>query len=246
MKCNPIEEEKKSWNPSNKKPLPLRHHFAHSCIRSRLYDALRTLCNYKHLILDLGCNYGEDAIYIQRASENIICIDIAIVALRRFVSKDFQGVLANCIKLPLHSNSFDYVIFSDLLNHLIGQGDLKEYLEEFVRVTKEEGYLIALEPKLFHISGILRNYFNTIKPGITGLVPYERTQSPLHLTKVFKEIGLEDVNCISASYIWIRFPLPVSRFISKYLDNIRFKKLFNLFGWFIIIYCQKTSVKGGC
>ena len=79
------------------------------------------------------------------------------------------------------------------------------------------------------------NIFNTIKPGITGLVPHERALSPLYLTKVFKKAGLKGVKCISASYVWNRFPLPISQFISKHETKIRFNRPFNLFGWFVIV-----------
>ena len=105
------------------------------------------------------------------------------------------------------------------------------------------GYVIALEPNLFNQSGVLMNIFNTIKPGITGLVPHERALSPLHLTKIFNKAGLERVKFISASYVWNRFPLHVSKYISKHEDKIRFKKPFNLFGWWVIVYGQKIGCR---
>lgn len=101
------------------------------------------------------------------------------------------------------------------------------------------GVVIALEPNAFNHSGFLMNVFNTIKPGITGLVPHERALSPLYLIKIFNHVGLNEVKCISASYVWNRFPLFISKFISQYEDKIRFKKPFNLFGWFIIVYARK-------
>ena len=101
--------------------------------------------------------------------------------------------------------------------------------------------MIALEPNLFNHSGFLMNIFNTIQPGITGLVPNERALSLLHLTKIFNKAGLERVKCISASYVWNRFPLPVSKYISKHEDKIRFKTPFNLFGWWVIVYGQKMK-----
>lgn len=70
-------------------------------------------------------------------------------------------------------------------------------------------------------------------------MPHERALSHLYLASVFKRAGLKDVKCISASYVWNRFPLPISKFISRYEDGIRFKKPFNLFGWFVIVYGQK-------
>ena len=104
--------------------------------------------------------------------------------------------------------------------------------------------MIALEPNLFNQSGVLMNIFNTIKPGITGLVPHERVLSPLYLIKIFNEAGLEEVKCISASYVWNRFPLSISKFIAKHEERIRFKKPFNLFGWWVIVYGQKTNTEG--
>lgn len=146
MRYNPIEEEKKWWgngeekSRKTKKPFPPKHHFAHGCVRSRLYDTLMTLgCDSNSTILEVGCGSGEDAIYTQKASKNIVGVDIAPEALKRFTTNSFQGILADVKKLPFRSSSFDYVISSGLLHHLIGQGDLKEYLREFARVTARGG-----------------------------------------------------------------------------------------------------------
>ena len=252
MKYNPIEKEREWWgygeekSRKSKELLPAKHRFAHTCVRSKLLDTLLALgCNNHSSILEVGCGSGEDARYVSKATKNIVGVDIAPVALKRFTTNSFQGVLADVKKLPFRSSSFNYVISSGLLHHLIGQGDLKEYLREFARVTAGGGYVIALEPNLFNHSGVLMNIFNTIKPGITGLVPHERALSPLYLTKIFMDAGLEEVKCISASYVWNRFPLSVSKYISKHEDKIRFKKPFNLFGWWVIVYGQKASAKGG-
>jgi len=245
MKHDPIKEEIEWWKgggiEGKSKPLPTRHHFAHSCVRSNLLDVLVGLgCNNTSSILDAGCGSGEDAIYVQKSSKNIVGIDISDTALKRFNANGFQGILADVKNLPFHNDVFDYVLCSGLLHHLIGQGDLVGYLMEFFRVTKRGGYVVALEPSVFHPSGILMNIFNTIKPGITGLVPHERALSPLGLIKIFSKVGLKDLKCISASYVWNRFPLPVSKFISRHEGGIRFKKPFNLFGWFIIVVGRKS------
>jgi len=253
VKYNPIEEERKWWSNGEeksrktKKLLPPKHYFAHNLVRSRLCDTLVALgCNNNSSILEVGCGSGEDSIYVSKVSKNIVGVDIALEALKRFTftTNSFQGILADIKTLPFYSNSFDYVISSGLLHHLIGQGDLKEYLREFARVTRGGGHVIALEPNLFNHSGVLMNIFNTIKPGITGLVPHERSLSPLYLIKIFNEAGLEEVKCISASYVWNRFPLSISKFISKHEERIRFKKPFNLFGWWILVYGQKTNIEG--
>lgn len=243
---DPIEEERKWWikgrdSKGKSRALPPKHNFAHSHVRSKLCDTLISL-GYDNTssILEVGCGSGEDATYVQKVSKNIIGVDISDIALRRFKNKGFEGVLANVKALPFCSNSFDCVIASGLLHHLVGQGDLTEYIAEFVRVTKSGGYVIALEPNLFNPSGLLMNIFNTIKPGITGLVPHERALSPLSLTKVFKRAGLSGTRCIAASYVCNRFPLPISKFISRHEEGIRFKKPFSLLGWFEIVYGRKV------
>lgn len=250
MKYDPMEEEKRWYfkgkvEKGESRPLPLRHHFAHNHVRSKLYDTLVDLgCHRTSSILEVGCGSGEDTIYTSKASENIVGIDVSDIALRTFSNKGFQGILADVKTLPFRSESFDYVVVSGLLHHLVGQGNLTEYLAEFARVTRQGGYVIALEPNLFNLSGVLMNIFNAIKPGITGLVPHERALSPLYLTRVFKSVGLAKVECRAASYVWNRFPLPISRFISEHEDGIRFKKPFRLLGWFEIVYGQKVNGEG--
>lgn len=249
MKYDPIEEERKWWDKGEtenrkSKPLPAKHYFAHSTIRSRLYDTLLALgCDDNSSILEVGCGSGEDAVHVQKASKNIVGIDISNTALKKFKANGFEGILADTERLPFRDDLFDYIMCSGLLHHLVGQGDLGTYLMEFVRVTKPGGYVIALEPNIFNHSGLLMNIFNTIRPGITGLVPHERALSPIYLTKVFKKAGLDKVKYVSASYVWNRFPLFISRFISKHEEQIRLKKPFNLFGWFEIIYGRKANVR---
>ena len=249
MKYNAIEEERKWWDKGETesirpKPLPAGHYFAHSVVRSRLCDTLLALgCNNNSSILEVGCGSGGDAVHVQKASKNIVGIDISNTALKKFKANGFEGILADTERLPFRDDLFDYIMCSGLLHHLVGQGDLGTYLMEFVRVTKPGGYVIALEPNIFNHSGLLMNIFNSIKPGITGLVPHERALSPLYLVKVFRKAGLEEVECVSASYVWNRFPLFISRLISKHEGGIRLKKPFNLFGWFEIVYGRKANVR---
>lgn len=145
MKYNPIKDEIKWWGDGEQKStvkinLASKHHFAHNLIRSKLYDALVSVgCNSNSSILEVGCGSGEDAIYVQKASKNIIGVDIAPVALKNFTTNGFQGCLADVKNLPFPDNSFDYVVCSGLLHHLIGQGNLEEFLREFIRVTRKGG-----------------------------------------------------------------------------------------------------------
>ncbi|HUU08026.1 MAG TPA: methyltransferase domain-containing protein [Dehalococcoidales bacterium] len=244
MNYDAIEEERKWYRrgrkASKRRPLPERHHFAHSCVRSKLYSTLAGLgCRDTSSILEIGCGSGEELTFVSRASSNITAIDVSQTALKGCRVKGVNGVLADARILPFRNGSFDYVLCSAVLHHLVGQGDLGDYLKEFARVTRQKGYVIALEPNLFNLSGILMNIFNIIKPGITGLVPHERALSPFYLNNVFKSADLREITCVSASYTWNRFPLWISKLISRYEDRLRLKKPFSLFGWFVIVWGQK-------
>jgi len=247
MKNYDAREEEKIWRrrgPKDSKKqrlFPEKHNFVHSHVRSKLYDTLVGLgCTKKSSILEIGCGTGEDAEFVSKASSNIIGVDISPDAIKSYITKGFEGIIADAKVVPFKDDYFDYVLYSATLHHLVGQGNLIDYLRESVRVTRPQGYVIALEPNLFNLSGILMNIFNTVRPGITGLVPHERALSPLYLVQVFKDAGLKNVRCVSASYVWNRFPLWLSQFISSHEDRFRQKRPFNLLGWFEIVYGQKS------
>jgi ubiquinone/menaquinone biosynthesis C-methylase UbiE len=246
MGYNPIAEELKWWDRGNGETESSRRSFAHSVTRSRLYDTLLMLgCKKSSAILDVGCGSGGDAVHIRKISGNITGVDISEIAIKKFRAKGFKGILADVRNLPFRDNSFDYVICSGILHHLVGQGDLRVYLREFARVARDGGYVVALEPNVFNLSGLMMNIFNTLKPGITGLVPHERALSPLRLVKIFRETGLKQVEYVAASYVWNRFPVCFSRFISEHEMAMRLKRPFNLFGWFEIIYGRKGKPEAG-
>lgn len=229
MKYKPIEEERAWYNKQNEKRHPPRHYFAHHTARKKIFDTLIACeCNSQSLILDVGCGSGEFTLYLTKLSSNIVGIDVSDTALVRYnIINGFQGILADAITLAFKDETFDYVVISGLLHHLIRQGDLSHYIKEFSRVTMPGGYVVAMEPNLFNFSGLMMNIFNTVSPGITGLVPHERALSPIYLIKIFKESGLSEVNVFAASYVWNRFPLFLSRLIAKYEDKIRYKKPFS-------------------
>jgi len=240
-------EEERRWRQRQPKAgkrlrvMPERHNFAHAHVRLKMYQALVGLgCDKESFILEVGCGSGEYLEYISKASGVISGIDISPDALKSYLERGYNGILADALTMPFPDNAFDYVMYPAILHHLIGQGDLVDYLKESVRVAKPGGYVMALEPNMFNISGMLMNIFNTIKPGITGLVPHERALSPLYLVQVFKDAGLKDVKCVAASYVWNRLPLWLSQFISRHEDTVTNKKPFSYLGWFEIITGQKS------
>ncbi len=141
MKYSPIEEERK-WRNKPKsgkrksKPFPPRHLFAHSCVHKSFYETLVALkFGDASLILDVGCGSGKDVVL--KVSKSIVGVDVDPRVFRSFIAKGgAEGILADAKTLPFQSNCFDHIVSADLLHHLRGQGDLIEYLREFVRVLR--------------------------------------------------------------------------------------------------------------
>lgn len=246
MGYDPVQAEKNWRNKpratrGNSRIPGEKHHLPHRLVRLELSSVLEALgCRKDSTVLDIGCGSGEDVEYVARVSDDITGVDISEEAIDVFCSRGYKGIVADVKILPFENESFEYVLCPAVLHHLKGQGKLSDYISEFTRVARQGGYLIALEPNAFNISGMLMNIANTIKPGVTGLVPHERALSPLSLKKDFKAAGLTNVRCIAASYTWNRFPLCVSRAISKYEGHIKYKRPFAYLGWFSIVYGQKV------
>jgi SAM-dependent methyltransferase len=245
MKKDPVQAEidwrEKPDNHNLKtKPLSEKHFFPHHLVRAELGNALAKVgCSIDSSVLDIGCGSGEDIEYISRVSKSITGVDISQEAIAAFQARGFQGIVADVKNLPFQDNSFDFVVCPAVLHHLIGQGKLDDFILEFVRVLKPGGYLLALEPNAYNLSGILMNIMNSLKPGITGLVPHERALSPVKLKRIFSQAGLKEVSCTAASFTWNRLPLFISKFISRHEKRCRYIKPFSYMGWFSIISGRK-------
>ncbi len=247
MSYDPIQAEIDWRRPPPGKPnrrhiTAERHHLPHRLIHQALAETLEAAgCCEGSLILDIGCGPGPDAEYISRSTRNIVGIDIVVEAVASFQKRGHRAVLADAVKLPFANNAFDYVVCPAVLHHLVGQGGLETYLGEFFRVLRPGGYILALEPNVLHLSGLLMNIANSIRPGITGLVPHERALLPSHLKKVFRSTGLEVVECSAASYTWNRLPLWVSKSMSRIERPFRSLGPFRYLGWFTIITGRKPG-----
>lgn len=243
MTYNPIQAEQE-WRhmPSGRRRSirSEKHLLPHRLIHQALAEALEAAgCKEGDPVLDIGCGSGSDADHFTCITRNITGIDVAADALAGFRARGYTPILADAGRLPFPDSTFHYVVCPAVLHHLVGQGGLEKYLEEFVRVLRPGGYVIALEPNVLHLSGLLMNIANSIRPGITGLVPHERALLPFHLKRVFSKAGLEQVHCAAASYTWNRLPLWVSRLIANAEHPFRDLGPFRYMGWFTIVAGRK-------
>lgn len=105
------------------------------------------------MIVDLGCGTGElvQVIHDERPEALLIGVDFAEEAIKRAEVLQGQNVdflRADVTKTGLTPNNFDYVVTSEVLEHL---EEPKKLIEEAARLLKPGGKLILTTPFQNHI-----------------------------------------------------------------------------------------------
>ena len=124
-----------------------------------------------HKILDIGCgngNLGEMLKKIGKARE-VIGIEIYPQAAKKASQRLDKVILADIeeIELPFKKNYFDYIIFGDVIEHLI---DSRGTLLKIKKYLSTNGFLIASIPNVRHWSVLrpllFRKEWNYVEAGI--------------------------------------------------------------------------------
>jgi ubiquinone/menaquinone biosynthesis C-methylase UbiE len=140
----------RNWYSQEGHVLSPKPRFAHDTVRNRFQEHLCGMGIEDAKMLDIGCGSGQEF----PTDYPSIGIDVAKEPLIAYSSHPGkEGILAEASHLPFSDESFDFVIFSGLLHHLIGQGDLSAFIQEMARVSRI--YVAALEPNFFNHSGML-------------------------------------------------------------------------------------------
>jgi ubiquinone/menaquinone biosynthesis C-methylase UbiE len=96
------------------------------------------------LILDVGGGFGIMAQFLPKfvnVNENYLNLDISIEMLKY---SPYQNILAAAENLPFRNNVFDYVICSEVLEHV---NDKRKTLSEAYRVLKQKGLFLLTTPR---------------------------------------------------------------------------------------------------
>ena len=139
---------------------------------------LRRLAGKKGLVLDLGCGGGWK-LYTRVGP--VIGVDLSTAAVAAAQTIYSGGAVADLAHLPFRDGSFDYVVSSDVLGHILLE-DKDQVLHEIRRVLKKGGETLhyieteASDPLTQHARArpsLYRRYF--LEPeGHLGLEPPRR------------------------------------------------------------------------
>lgn len=104
-------------------------------------------------VLDFGSGVGTACLMF--TPENYLGIDANPdrVNYARRLYPDYAFEVLKGSRLPVSSNSVDYILVIAVLHHISSQ-DLTVYLQEFRRVLKPDGAILAMEPCFFKSSRI--------------------------------------------------------------------------------------------
>ncbi|GBD87631.1 ubiquinone biosynthesis O-methyltransferase [bacterium BMS3Abin03] len=98
-------------------------------------------------ILDVGCGRAWVADYFLQKGVKVHSLDISITnpakAVKLYPSEHHSGIVADSFRLPFADNSFDCVIASEIIEHVINPA---EFIKELFRVVKKGGELIITTP----------------------------------------------------------------------------------------------------
>jgi len=116
-------------------------------------------------ILDVGCGSGWVAEHYTKKGIKVHSLDISITnpakALQLYPSEKHAGIVADSFRLPFANNSFDCVIASEIIEHVVNPA---EFIKEVFRVVKKGGILIITTPYKEKLMYYLCIHCNQITP----------------------------------------------------------------------------------
>lgn len=172
-------------------------------------------------LLDIGCGRGERTVRVAKyfgiSSSRVLGIEYNEEALKS--CKNYIHVLKLDLEtgwLPCRDNSFDLVVCNQVLEHL---KKYKKVIEEIIRVTKPDGYILIGIPNLAHL--INRFYL------LFGIQPMCIHLNGSHVRgfthKDFKKLlkSYSDIHLIDSEGA-VLYPLPyfVARSAERYLIGL--------------------------
>ncbi len=170
--------------------------------RAKQLEMLKPILPGNQLILDAGCGPGNYGIMLA-AENDVIGVDIssqmtAMANERADKNKvRFRAIVGDLEHLPFTDNYFDLCFCGFTLHHF---PDINVALEELVRVTKNNGRIVAIEPNGSNpgvkFSSIMERIVNKQLANRGLDTPNESIHGRKYYIKAFEQRGLADIQVI--------------------------------------------------
>lgn len=205
------------------------------CEEVRLQQSIASYINIKPTItiLDIGCGNGWVAKKFSGKGCNVISIDISLTNTSRIKKQvpnnNHIAIVADVYNLPIKENSVDYVIASEIMEHVINP---KLFIESLYKVLNDNGELIITTPYNEVIEHSLCIHCNKKTPKSAHLHSFNEkniTQYiPNHIAK-YDSFGIHNLAFIKLKFhrIFNFLPVKIWLFIDN-LGNLIYKKPYRL------------------
>jgi SAM-dependent methyltransferase len=167
--------------------------------------------------------------------------DLNVVTHATETGQADEAMVARAGELPFEPESFEVVLYRLVLHHVAYTQPLAPVVAEAARLLRPGGYLVSLEPGLFHPVGAalaVANRARVAKP-IHGTVD-DLPLSPLKLRAYARGAGLEP-QIHAVTFAWRRLPRAVQRAFYP-LDQLGSVPLLRDLGHHLLFFARKPPV----
>lgn len=176
-------------------------------------------------VLEIGCGDGYYLSLLRRFDPtlNLVGVDIdksALVHAKEYISaRKVKLILANAEKLPFKDESFDKIVMSEVIEHVVNEHTV---LSEARRVLKTGGVMVLTTCNIDYpffwdpVNWVLQHLFYThIQKGFWAGIwnQHLRMYNKKELEKLLKEVGFS----ISQSKILTSWCLPFNHYIVNFM-----------------------------
>ena len=189
-------------------------------------------------ILDVGSFTGVVSVALKRLGNEVTACDIDFVINDKAIQSIFtdENIKFTCLNLknnvlPFEGNSFDLIIFNEVIEHL--NFNPIPLLREFNRILMPNGKVYCATPNLLSAKNIFRiltgkGYLNPVEHLIWNLEPGTGMSVGLHWREWSREELVDLFKCAGFGCEWHKFGL-VTPNRSKFPRNIAVKLMYQIF-----------------
>ena len=206
------------------------------------WDVIPLIPTGDNKILEVGCGAGYT---LKKLKELGKANEIVGIEMNEQVSQDLSDTLdrlyvgdVETIDLPQNEKYFDYILFVDVLEHLINP---RGVLHDYKTLLRDGGYIIASIPNIKHHSVLLPLiFFDEFQYSDFGLLDasHLRFFTKKEILKMFKEEKLEVVDLIPL-YDEPRWEKKYRNMLFTFLNKRLFSYLYRL--QILIMYFMDNS-----
>lgn len=182
------------------------------------WDIINLIPVGNHKILEVGCGNGATLCALKKnmKAHQVYGVEISD-KLSKYLEEHLDGFITGDVELlniPFEENSFDFIIFGDVLEHLVSP---EIVLRKYGKLLKKDGYIIASIPNIKYYSVLLNLiFFDKFEYTESGILDksHLRFFTKKQIIKMFQSENFE------ITHIQPNFWLPIQN-----IDNMLFKML---------------------